>query len=95
LILGEGAGYPSLALSPDGVVNEQMNALALSDAQLAELKLAAGTLPVEMRTDLLRLVAAHMNIEGETTDAAFGRALAFALSTLPAGGGPGACSCSR
>jgi len=41
--------------------------------------LTASTLPVEVRGAFLQLSAAHMQIEGETTDAAFQRAHAFAL----------------
>jgi hypothetical protein len=72
-----------------------MNALSLTDVQLRELQLAAGSIPVELRSDLLRLVAAHMNIEGDCTDGAFSRALRWAVTQLPAGGGSGTCSCSR
>ncbi len=62
-----------------------MRAIGLSDQQLAELRLTAGSLPVELREDLLRLFAGFVELEGgEVTDGSFHRALAFALDTLPA-----------
>jgi hypothetical protein len=35
-------------------------------------------LPPELRGDLLKLIAGYMQLEGEETGGAFGRALAFA-----------------
>jgi len=52
--------------------------LALSDEQLSELRLTASTLPVALRSDLLKLVAGFLAVEGDITDAAFHRALHFA-----------------
>ena len=59
-----------------------MRGLALNDQQLSELRATAATLPVELRTDFLKLIAGYMNVEGETTDAAFTRAYNFALDAL-------------
>jgi hypothetical protein len=59
-----------------------LRALALTDDQLAALKQSAAALPVQRRGDFLQLVAWHMEVEGETADAAFGRALVFARSAL-------------
>jgi hypothetical protein len=53
-----------------------MRALALTDDQLNQLRSTAATLPPELRGDLLKLVAGFMQLEGETSDAAFARALA-------------------
>jgi hypothetical protein len=46
---------------------------------------AAGGLPVELRADLLRLLVAFLELEGEVTDAGFHRALNFAVEQLPSG----------
>ena len=59
-----------------------MRALSLTDQQLKELKLTASTLPPELRGDLLKLIAGYMQLEGDETGGAFGRALAFALDAL-------------
>jgi hypothetical protein len=57
--------------------------LALTDDQLSQLRATAATLPVEQRGDLLKLVAAHMELEGDLASAAaFNRALAFAVDAL-------------
>jgi hypothetical protein len=55
-----------------------MRALSLTDDQLGQLRATAATL----RNDLLKLIAGYMNVEGETTDAAFARAYSFALDAL-------------
>ena len=57
--------------------------LRLSDDQLTQLRATASTLALEQRHDLLRLIAGYLEFEGESTEAAFSRALAFALDTLP------------
>jgi hypothetical protein len=57
--------------------------LRLSDDQLTQLRATASTLALERRHDLLRLIAGYLEFEGESTEAAFSRALAFALDTLP------------
>ena len=60
-----------------------MRALSLSDDQLNQLRSTAATLPVELRADLVRLVAGFMQVEGDVASAAsFGRALAFAVDAL-------------
>jgi hypothetical protein len=57
--------------------------IALSDAQMHELKSTAATLPVDRRGDLLKLVAGFMQVEGDLASAdAFTRALTFALDQL-------------
>jgi len=64
--------------------------LALSDEQLAELRQAAAALPVLLRGDFLRLIAAHLELEGGwVDDAAFARAIRFAFNSLPTA--EGAC----
>jgi hypothetical protein len=58
--------------------------LALTNQQqLAQLRSTTADLPLVQRHDLWRLVWAHMELEGESTDAAFQRAVKFAFSTLP------------
>jgi hypothetical protein len=47
-----------------------------------ELRATAATLPVDVRNDFLKLIATYMNVEGESTDAAFARAYNFALDAL-------------
>jgi hypothetical protein len=60
-----------------------MRALSLTDQQLNELKLAAATVPVEARGDLLKLVAGFLEFEGDVASAAaFNRALDFARDYL-------------
>jgi hypothetical protein len=59
-----------------------MRALSLTNDQLNQLRSTAATLPVELRNDFLKLIAGYMNVEGETTDAAFTRAYNFALDAL-------------
>ena len=60
-----------------------MRALALSDDQLSQLRSTAATLPVEERGELLKLVAAHLELEGDLASAAaFNRAVSFALDAL-------------
>jgi hypothetical protein len=56
-----------------------MRALSLTDDRLSQLRSTAATLPVELRNDFLKLIAGYMNVEGETTDAAFVRARAGPL----------------
>jgi hypothetical protein len=72
-----------------------MRPLAFSDNQMNQLRQSAAALPVQLRENLLKLLVAHMELEGESTDGAFQRALAFALDTLPAGDGTGTTTCSR
>jgi hypothetical protein len=60
-----------------------MPPLSLTDQQLNEVKLTASTLPVELRGDLLKLIAGYLEFEGDLTSAgAFNRALQFALDHL-------------
>jgi hypothetical protein len=60
-----------------------MRALSLTEPQLNELKLAAATLPLELRGDLLKLVAGFLEFEGDVASAAaFNRALTFAVDHL-------------
>jgi hypothetical protein len=60
-----------------------MRALSLNDDQLSQLRSTAATLPLELRGDLLKLVAGFMQVEGDTASAAaFTRALAFAVDAL-------------
>jgi hypothetical protein len=72
-----------------------MKAIGLSTDQLCQLRQCAAALPIELRTDLLKLVMSHMQLEGDCTDGAFSRALRWAVAQLPAGAGSGTCSCSR
>jgi hypothetical protein len=59
--------------------------LCLSDVQLGELRQAAASMPVELRSGLLQLVAGFLELEGNgASDAAFQRALRFAIEQLPA-----------
>jgi len=58
--------------------------LALTEAQRNELRLATATVPPALRGDLLKLVAGYLEFEGDlASDAAFHRALNFALGSLP------------
>jgi hypothetical protein len=60
-----------------------MRALALTDDQLSQLRSTAALLPVELRADLVRLVAGYMQLEGDLASAAaFNRALTFAVDHL-------------
>jgi hypothetical protein len=57
--------------------------LRLSDDQLNDLRAAAVPLPVEQRAGFLRVIAGYLALEGgDLDDAAFRRALAFALVHL-------------
>jgi hypothetical protein len=54
--------------------------IGFSDHQFRELRLAAGSLPVESRAEIVRLVLGFLELEGSgTTDGAFSRATRFAL----------------
>ena len=72
-----------------------MPAIALSDNQMRELRACAATLPVELRSGLLQLIAGYLKAEGGLTDASFQRALAFALDQLPGQDSANECVCSR
>jgi hypothetical protein len=62
-----------------------MRALAFNDDQLTQLRSTAAMLPVELRTDLVRLVAGFMQVEGDlASGASFDRALRFAVDNLSA-----------
>jgi hypothetical protein len=58
--------------------------MRLTQDQETQVRLISAALREDQRGSLLRLIAAYMNMEGETSDAAFARALAWALSALPA-----------
>jgi hypothetical protein len=69
--------------------------IGLSNDQMKQLRQCAAALPVELRSGLLELVLGYLEVEGETGDAAFQRALSFAVAQLPAGDGAGTFTCSR
>jgi hypothetical protein len=69
-----------------------MRPLALSNEQMRELRLAASSLPVHMRSGLLQLLAG--TLQGRPNDAAFQQALSAALAALPACDHAPACACS-
>jgi len=86
----EGRAYEPSSISREGAHLVRPTPLALSDEQLAELRQAAAALPVLLRDDFLRLIAAHLELEGGWVgDAAFARAIRFAFNSLPTA--EGAC----
>jgi len=62
--------------------NMHSNILALTDRQLAQLRLAAKAVPPAERDAFLRLVASRL--AGEVSDAACMAAINLALDALPA-----------
>jgi hypothetical protein len=69
--------------------------IGLSNDQMNQLRQCAAALPVELRSGLLELVAGDLGGAGRVSDAAFQRALSFAVAQLPAGDGAGTFTCSR
>jgi hypothetical protein len=57
--------------------------LKLSHAQLAQIRAATTPLAPEARPGFVKVVAALLELQGETNDAAFDRALRFARETQP------------